>query len=181
MRSIKPLPAAKHVSVDEIREMVTSKRASETSGKDEKEMGADQDGEKRRERSNLIDIPNDIHCITRTTYAGPFITATKVIMKKINELVLEKCYGCQTNHPSQKHHECLWLDWEAKIDTYMDSAISQLTESEFIENLDAVYDMDNLWEDERLIVLCEAVEFYHFYLRTPEVVEELSQYIKLHC
>ena len=61
---------------------------------------------------------------------------------------------------------------------YMKDALAELTESEYLSQFDTVYELDNLWEDEKCIIMYEAVEYCHFLLRQPTMVNEIASYIK---
>ena len=62
----------------------------------------------------------------------------KHVIKVLPEIIKEKCFGCQVEHPSQKHHDvCLMMEKDEKIEICMDDALQRINEEEiFNEFLD---------------------------------------------
>ncbi|XP_067653825.1 uncharacterized protein [Haliotis asinina] len=45
---------------------------------------------------------------------------------KVNELCNGNCYGCEVDHPSQVHHQCLMMEANERVDYYFDAALSSM-------------------------------------------------------
>ena len=60
------------------------------------------------------------------------------VSTKIHELANVNCPGCQIDHPSQRRHECLYLDSLQRLHLYFDQAISLLDKEKAIETVDAL-------------------------------------------
>ncbi len=51
----------------------------------------------------------------------------KHILKELPEIVKEKCFGCQVDHPSQLQHDvCLMMTKAEKIEVCFDTALEQV-------------------------------------------------------
>ena len=58
----------------------------------------------------------------------------KHILKVFPDIVKEKCYGCQVNHPSQKHHDvCLQMTNAEKVEICLDTALARVNDFEIYE------------------------------------------------
>ena len=65
----------------------------------------------------------------------------KHILKELPEIVKEKCFGCQVDHPSQLQHDvCLMMTKAEKIEVCFDTALARVNEVEvYVEFLDLFY------------------------------------------
>ena len=98
---------------------------------------------------------------------GLFIAVVLALTRKINDHVRANCYGCEFEKCSQKHHHCLFLSWEDKVSQYFERAVSTLNEVELIDCLKDTYKWDDLYRDDKEMLVVEAVEFFHCVLKKP--------------
>ena len=49
----------------------------------------------------------------------------KTILELLNDVVMEYCYGCEVDHPSQVQHTCLMWTWVEHLDTYFNLAFEK--------------------------------------------------------
>ena len=53
------------------------------------------------------------------------------VRKTLAEMVRDECYGCQVNHPSQKHHDgCLCITFNQQVDCFMEEALDRVDEAQ---------------------------------------------------
>jgi hypothetical protein len=73
------------------------------------------------------------------------ILFAKHVVNILPQIIEEKCFGCQVNHPSQKHHDvCLMMDKDEKILTCIDEAMKRIKEEDIFEEFLQLYpDVNN--------------------------------------
>ena len=58
----------------------------------------------------------------------------KHILKIMPDLIHEKCYGCQVDHPSQRHHDvCCMMKKEERVEAVFETALGRINEFEIFE------------------------------------------------
>ena len=64
------------------------------------------------------------------------------IVNKVKELVTEKCYGCQVDHPSQRQHNlCIMADWKEQVETCFSEALQKLDKNDVIRQWETCFDL----------------------------------------
>ncbi|XP_046546788.1 uncharacterized protein LOC124256859 [Haliotis rubra] len=52
---------------------------------------------------------------------------------KVDELCSNNCYGCEIDHPSQRHHQCLMLSGEERVSMYFDEVLLTVSHATILE------------------------------------------------
>ena len=51
------------------------------------------------------------------------------VTETLADVVREECYGCQVDHPSQKHHDvCLFMTFSQQVDCFLEEALDRVDE-----------------------------------------------------
>lgn len=64
------------------------------------------------------------------------------VLDNITQYVNKQCNGCKIDHPSQKQHDCLMVDWNTRLDTYFLDAMDKISYSEITHKLDTFLSED---------------------------------------
>lgn len=72
---------------------------------------------------------------------------------EVKGLAMKKsCYGCEINHPSQTHHDCL-MDWnnddddEYRLDMYFDKMLEVVDENSVLQSWEDIIKISNISPD----------------------------------
>ena len=64
----------------------------------------------------------------------------KHLLKILPQVIKDKCYGCQVDHPSQRHHDvCLMMTTEEKIEVCLETALTRLDHHEIYREYQEKY------------------------------------------
>ena len=64
----------------------------------------------------------------------------KHILKVLPDVVKEKCYGCQVDHPSPKQHNvCLMMTNDEKVEVCLDTALARVNAFDIYEEFLALF------------------------------------------
>ena len=66
------------------------------------------------------------------------------------------------------------MNWGERLDEYFKSAIVALKEDEFIACLKDIYQWGNLYDDDKEMLIAEAVEFFHFTLKRTATLNAIK-------
>ena len=75
-------------------------------------------------------------------YAKALYEVKKLTMKK-------SCYGCEINHPSQRHHDCL-MEWdntdddEYRLDFYFEDMVKEVDEATILQAWEDIVRISNI-------------------------------------
>jgi len=53
---------------------------------------------------------------------GDMMRLAKEMAPLIEQVAESNCFGCAVQHPSQKQHPCIMVEWVDKVDEYFDQA-----------------------------------------------------------
>ena len=51
----------------------------------------------------------------------------------IDEIVSKRCFGCEVQHGSQNHHQCVMMEGDERILLYFDTALETISEAKVVE------------------------------------------------
>ncbi|XP_071476162.1 uncharacterized protein [Diadema antillarum] len=115
---------------------------------------------------------------TASLSASLMVVVGAVVTRRINEVVRSRCYGCQHDRPGQMDHvECLWRSWSEIVDDYFDEAIRSVSETDLIGQLRQIYHWEELFEEDRELLVVEMVEFFHFQLGREAIQKTLKKQV----
>ena len=81
-------------------------------------------------------LPDDREDIIKETFLSCYITE---VSANISTLVVQECYSCEIDDPSQRHHDCLMMPCDMRMLTYYDKAKEiidgKIVMEEFFETL----------------------------------------------
>ncbi|XP_072173739.1 uncharacterized protein [Diadema setosum] len=114
--------------------------------------------------------------ISASLPAAPILMAVRALSFNMHNLAVENCIGCIMDYGGQMDHpECLLLPWEEKVDRYFQRAVDNMKEQDFLSFFDAVYKVEEMFDDEQDLAVGEAVEFFHFNMKEDRVVNHLKR------